>query len=100
MIACPQLATASCAFGLGKRKDCAFQPMLMRREPLGGGLFVEEFVELNPRARRGSGAATAPLYAESAPRRSVFRAGKKRVYSTWFHSLDYLTRFLYRVGRG
>ena len=31
-----------------------------------GGLFVEEFVELNPRATRGSGAAPAPLYAEGA----------------------------------
>src|SRR5262249_41623850 len=61
------LATASCAFGLGKRRDCAFQPMLMRREPLSGGLFAEEFIELNPPARRDSVTAPAPLYAESAP---------------------------------
>ena len=40
--------------------------MLMRREPLSGGLFVEEFVELNPRARHDSVTATAPLYAERA----------------------------------
>jgi hypothetical protein len=34
------------AFGLGMRRDCAFQPMLMRRELLSGGLLAEEFVEL------------------------------------------------------
>src|SRR3954467_820763 len=66
MIACSQAGDASCAFGLGKRKHCPSQPILMRREPLGGGLFVEEFVELNPRARRDSVAATAPLRAEDA----------------------------------
>jgi hypothetical protein len=61
MIVCPQLAAASCAFGLGKRRDCAFHPVLMCREPLSGGLFVEEFVEPDPRARRDSIAAAAPL---------------------------------------
>jgi hypothetical protein len=57
---------ASCAFGLGKRRDCAFQPMLMRRERLKGSLPVEEFVELT----LGSGVApvdaVAPFYVEGA----------------------------------
>src|SRR4051794_980256 len=62
-----------CVLGLGKRKDCAFQPMLMRREPLSDGLFVEEFVELNPRARRGCLTATAPLRADHAASRRYSR---------------------------
>ena len=56
----------ACAFGLGKRKDCAFLPMLMRRDLLSGGVIAVGFVELT----RGPGgapvAATAPLYAERA----------------------------------
>ena len=66
MIACPRPGDRLLHLWSRKAQGLRFQPMLMRREPLGGGLFVEEFVELNPRARRDSVAATAPLYAEGA----------------------------------
>jgi hypothetical protein len=59
---------AACAFGLGKRKDCAFQPMLMRRELLSGGLFAEGFVELTLGPGGAPVAATAPFYADGAVR--------------------------------
>jgi hypothetical protein len=40
------MVRVSCAFGLGKRRNYAFQPMPMRRARLNRGLPAEDFVEL------------------------------------------------------